>query len=175
MSFPTNNDDDIQDSLESEGKRKRPVRCTLLEFANCKESSHPVADALKNLSGSLYRIKLFCAEFSPPAGVLAVNIVIVFSSLFLSIYTWLVVLTLISFSRAHIHTPRTQRTFSLALSLVHVYYSFPHLFISCCISNSCTSCNKKKCNNGFGSSSTNHRSTLHPEALRNMFLRFVLL
>lgn len=68
LSFPSTNDDDIPNSPASEGKRMPPVRCALLEFANYKESSHAAADALKNVSGSLYRLKLFCAEFSPPAG-----------------------------------------------------------------------------------------------------------
>lgn len=45
LSFPTNNDDDIPIHSKVKEKRKRPVRCTLQEFANCKESSHPVAGA----------------------------------------------------------------------------------------------------------------------------------
>lgn len=45
LSFPTNNDDGIPIHSKVKEKRKRSVRCTLLEFANCKKSSHPVAGA----------------------------------------------------------------------------------------------------------------------------------
>lgn len=63
LSFPTNNDDDIP--IHSKVKEKGSARCDALykNFQTAKDL--PIRQALKNLSGSLYRLKLFCAEFSP--------------------------------------------------------------------------------------------------------------